>query len=63
MEILCWVYEKYSGKALSNGEVHQFSHAIPDILELADIQRDGCADALHIGSGYELFYANLSSNC
>src|SRR6266576_6216674 len=71
MEIFCWVNEEYSREALGDREVHQFSYAVPDILELANIEWNCIAYVLHVATRYsvvgcyrdELFYANLSSNC
>src|SRR6266702_1240233 len=71
MEILGWVDEEYSWEALSDREVHKFFHAVPDILELADVKWNRVPYALHVAPRYsvvgcyrdELFYANLSSNC
>src|SRR5947209_15225781 len=71
MEIFRWIDEEYSGEALGNREIHQFSHAIPDILETANVQWNRAAYTLDVAPRYaivashrdELFYANLSSNC
>src|SRR5438094_8851152 len=54
MEVFRGIDEEDSWESLSDGQVHQFSHAVPDILELANVERDRVADALDIASGYSI---------
>src|SRR2546426_11220506 len=61
MEIFRWIDEEYSGEALGNREIHQFSHAIPDILETANVQWNRAAYTLDVAPRYAIVASHRDS--
>ena len=58
MKVLGGVDEEYSWEALRHRQIHQFPHAIPDCLELTDVERNVVSYALHVASGDSVIARN-----